>query len=97
MSHWEGVVRMEMTLSQAIHARAVVSFDYHGEHRMVEPYRLGRDRRRLLLHGWQARKGWRSFAVAEMGSVEVTGHAFEEPREGYVRGDPRLERILAEV
>lgn len=85
-------------LVRAICERRVVEFRYHGEHRTLEPYRLGRDNGgRLLLTGWQSRKGWRTFQVAEIAEAEATERTFDTPREGYVRGDDRLERILAEV
>ena len=84
-------------LARAIGDRLIVEFLYHGEHRTVEPYRLGLDGGRLRLMGWQARKGWRSFYADDMEELEVTERTFLDPREGYVRGDSRLDRILAEV
>ena len=87
----------EKLLRQAIGDRRVVEFRYHGEHRSLEPYRLGLDGGRLRLMGWQSRKGWRSFYVDEMGDLEVTDRTFLQPREGYTRGDSAMDRILAEV
>lgn len=88
----------EDILVAAIRGRRVVEFRYGGEHRTVEPYRLGRDASgRLLLQGWQSRKGWRSFHVDAMADLDATARSFDTPREGYVRGDDRLLRILAEV
>ena len=87
----------EKLLAQAVSERRIVEFRYHGEHRIVEPYRLGLDSGRLRLMGWQARKGWRSFHADDMEELEVTDRTFFDPREGYVRGDDRLDRILAEV
>ena len=87
----------ETLLRQAIRDRRVVEFRYHGEHRVVEPYRLGLDAGRLRLMGWQARKGWRSFHADEMEDLDLTDRTFFQPREGYTRGDDRLDRILAEV
>ena len=84
-------------LRQAIQERRVIEFRYHGEHRILEPYRLGVDGGRLRLMGWQARKGWRSFHADEMQDLELTDRTFLDPREGYTRGDPRMDRILAEV
>ena len=87
----------EKLLAQAISERRILEFRYHDEHRIVEPYRLGLDGGRLRLMGWQARKGWRSFYADDMEELEVTDRTFFDPREGYVRGDDRLDRILAEV
>lgn len=87
----------EELLRLAIRDRRVIEFRYHGEHRVVEPYRLGLDGERLRLMGWQARKGWRSFHADGMEELELTDRTFLQPREGYTRGDDRLDRILAEV
>ena len=87
----------EHLLRQAIRDRQVVEFRYHGEHRIVEPYRLGLDGGRLRLMGWQSRKGWRSFHVDEMEDLVVTDRTFLQPREGYTRGDTAMDRILAEI
>ncbi|EYD77548.1 hypothetical protein Rumeso_00714 [Rubellimicrobium mesophilum DSM 19309] len=87
----------ETLLRQAIRDRRVIEFRYHDEHRSVEPYRLGVDGGRLRLVGWQSRKGWRSFHVDEMEELEATERTFLQPREGYVRGDSAMDRILAEV
>ena len=87
----------ETLLREAIRDRRVVEFRYHGEHRVVEPYRLGVGAGRLRLVGWQSRKGWRSFHVAEMEELELAERSFSEPREGYSRGDPAMDRILAEI
>ena len=84
-------------LRQAIRDHLVIEFRYHGEHRTVEPYRLGLDGGRLRLMGWQARKGWRSFYADDMEELEVTDRTFLDPREGYARGDAHMDRILAEV
>lgn len=88
---------MQKPLIQAIRDRRVVEFRYHGEHRALEPYRLGEDGGRLLLQGWQSRKGWRSFRVEEIEDLELTSRHFETPREGFSRSAGHLDRVLAEV
>jgi predicted DNA-binding transcriptional regulator YafY len=88
---------MESLLVQAIRERRVVTFAYGGEHRAVEPCRLGLQAGRLRLTGWQRRKGWRSFHLDGIADLALTDHHFDEPREGYARGDPTLDRILAEI
>lgn len=87
----------EDLLRQAIRDRRVIEFRYHGEHRTVEPYRLGEGGGRLRLVGWQARKGWRSFHADEMEEIELASRTFLQPRDGYSRGDAAMDRILAEV
>ena len=92
-----GPLMLDRILTSAIRANRLIEFCYNGEPRTVEPYRLGLDGGRLRLVGWQSRKGWRSFYVDGMVDLEVTDRTFLGPREGYVRGDPHLDRILAEV
>ena len=65
-----------------------------GEHRVVEPYRLGLANGRALLSGWQRRKGWRTFGVDAIEALEVTTRHFDEPREGFA-ADPRMDRVIA--
>lgn len=84
------------SLERAIRERRVVEFGYHGEARTVEPYILGRVAGRMTLRGWQSRKGWRSFHLAEVEALEVTDRFWEEPREGYAP-DPRMDQVLAAV
>ena len=88
---------MEALLRQAIRERRVIAFRYGGEHREVEPYRLGLQAGRLRLTGWQSRKGWRSFHADAMEDLALAPRTFDEPREGYARGDPTMDRILAEL
>jgi predicted DNA-binding transcriptional regulator YafY len=85
---------MERILAQAIRDRRVVEFAYHGEPRQVEPYALGRVGGALTLKGWQSRKGWRTFHVEEMESLEATDRHFDEPREGFVP-DPRMSVVAS--
>ncbi|MEW6269194.1 MAG: nucleotidyl transferase AbiEii/AbiGii toxin family protein [Thermodesulfobacteriota bacterium] len=61
-------------------SRLLVEFDYHGKHRVVEPYSLRRPQTtgNLLLYGWeQASAQMKAFKVAEMGSVRATGTSFQ--------------------
>lgn len=83
-------------LTQAIRDHAVVEFRYNDEHRVVEPYRLGVSDGRLLLSGWQSRKGWRTFGVDGIEALEVTTRHFDLPREGF-SADPRMDRVVASV
>lgn len=86
----------EDVLARAIRERRVVEFRYAGEDRTVEPYRLTRAGGRLLLQGWQSRKGWRSFHVDAIEGLEPTSRFFDAPREGFAP-DPRLDGVVASV
>lgn len=58
--------------------RLMVSFDYHGKSRLVEPYSLRQPRTgNLLLYAWEGDAGHiKAFMIAEMMNLRVTGHSF---------------------
>lgn len=60
--------------------RLLVEFDYHGRHRVVEPYSLRRAQTtgNLLFYGWErASAQIKAFKVAEMGNVRATATSFQ--------------------
>lgn len=59
--------------------RLLVEFDYHGRHRVTEPYSLRRAQTtgNLLFYGWeQASAQIKAFKVAEMGNVRASATSF---------------------
>ena len=61
-------------------SRLLVEFNYHGKHRIVEPYSLRRalTTGNLLLYAWeQASAQIKAFKVAEMGDVRASGASFQ--------------------
>jgi hypothetical protein len=60
----------EKLIRAGIWSRRRLRFAYEGEHRTVEPYAFGYDKRNdSRLYGWQcsgARPGWRSYRVPNM-------------------------------
>jgi hypothetical protein len=60
--------------------RLLVEFDYHGKHRVVEPYSVRRTQTtgNLLFYGWeQASAQIKAFKVAEMGKVRAAATSFQ--------------------
>lgn len=57
--------------------RLVVSFNYHGKHRLVEPYSIRNPAGNLLLYAWELQSGQiKAFKVAEMRNASVTSQSF---------------------
>jgi predicted nucleotidyltransferase component of viral defense system len=58
--------------------RLLVEFDYHGKHRLVEPYSVRRAQTgNVLLYGWELAAGHiKAFKIAEMRNVRSTGASF---------------------
>ena len=58
--------------------RLLLEFDYHGTHRLVEPYSVRRAQTgNVLLYGWELAAGHiKAFKVAEMRNVRSTGATF---------------------
>ncbi|HET9148984.1 MAG TPA: WYL domain-containing protein [Alphaproteobacteria bacterium] len=75
-------------ICEAIRNQAVVTFEYDGSRRVVEPYVLGvyRDGDEML-HTWQrsggSGSGWRDFETAKIHSFALTGQSFRRPHAGY--------------
>lgn len=94
-------------LLRAIRERRVVSFNYGGHPRTVEPHAYGLSGAgEEALNGFQISggsssvppPGWRTFTVAEMGELVVTGIGFGGPRPDYVNtGRFKLDPVWAEL
>jgi len=95
----------EDMIRQALAARRVLRFKYHGHARQVEPHALGRTTGgRLALLGWQVSggsaseppPGWRTFVAAEIEELEILRQSFK-PRADYHPETTKLKPIEAEV
>jgi predicted DNA-binding transcriptional regulator YafY len=95
----------EYELSAAIHGRRCVRFRYRGETRIVEPYAFGIDAggdpilRAFELGGEDDphHPGWALFHAAEIDQLALLDRTFAEPREGYLRNDPAMTKVYAEL
>jgi predicted DNA-binding transcriptional regulator YafY len=93
---------MEATICSAISDQLVVSFDYKGKRRRVEPHTLGvHGNGSVTLCGWQLSGGsgesWRDFLIEEMSALRIENEAFTGPRAGYRRGDQTLQRVICQL
>jgi predicted DNA-binding transcriptional regulator YafY len=76
------------SLCKAIRDQVLVTFDYDGSRRVVEPHMLSvyRDGDEML-HGWQhsggSGSGWRDFETAKIENIELSDATFRKPHTGY--------------
>ena len=93
-------------LSFAITNRRVVSFNYDGLRREVEPFLLGETTAgNLALRGYQTGgssrsgrvPGWHLFSLSKIDSITVEQFEFEGARPFYNPSDTAMRRIYARV
>jgi predicted DNA-binding transcriptional regulator YafY len=96
---------MNPDICTAIHKRRLLQFRYEPGDRIVEPYAYGvGDGGRQLLRGYQLagrshsrEEGWKLFRVEEMQDIVMLEDTFDAPRLGYMRNDPSMTKIYAEL
>ena len=95
-----------MSIASAIQNRNLISFNYDGHSRTVEPHTYGNDgkghpavRAFQILGGSNSGEyvGWRMFHVNEMRGLSILPQQFAGPRPGYKRGDKAFSTILAQL
>jgi len=95
-----------MNITNAIQNRNLLTFNYAGFRRTVEPHTYGTDTRgHLALRAYQVAGGsesgeyvgWKLFHVHEMAGVTVQPQTFAGPRPGYKRGDKAFVGITAQL
>jgi predicted DNA-binding transcriptional regulator YafY len=95
-----------MSIASAIRDRKILSFNYDGFNREVEPHCLGIDKKgHPALRAYQIAGGsesgeyvgWKMFHLNEIKNLRVLEKAFESPRREYKRGDKDMIQIQAEV
>lgn len=83
---------MELIIKTAIENRQLLSFEYKGKNRVVEPYTFGESSsRKDTLSAFQIDGGttasgqecWRQFPIREMKNLELLDEKFENVREDY--------------
>ena len=87
-----------LAICNAIRDRTLLSFEYEGARRTVEPYAHGSDGwRRALLLAFQVEggrsTGWRFFHVAKMRAVAPEARACAAHRDEFLRDDPTFSSI----
>lgn len=95
-----------MSIQAAIQNLQLLSFNYEGFHRTVEPHTYGIDGKgHYAIRGYQVSGGsqsgeyvgWKLFHANEMVDLSVLPTKFSGPRQGYKRGDKAFRSILAQL
>ncbi len=101
--------RKREVICEAIVNRRIIEFDYHGEHRVVEPYICGIGvKDTYQLSGFQIegkspsnpRLGWRKFALADIVELVVTPRNFlgwGGDRHYYNPGDKSFKEMFCRI
>lgn len=89
-------------ICRAIKEQRVLSFQYKGRVRTVEPHALGYDGDGdLTLSCWQLSGGsgvnFRDFHVRKLSALTITDASFSNARPGYNRHDKTLARVLCRL
>lgn len=92
-------------LQTAVVDRKVLSFEYDGKPRLVEPHAVGRNKVGApVLRGFQVggesasnRTRWKLFTVEKMVDVMIVDITSYAPRSGYKAGDTAMSEILAQL
>ena len=96
---------MDQRICSAIESKRVLSFNYDGLSRVVEPHAHGVSRRgNEVVRGFQTEGessqgtyGWKLFTVAKIESLQTSESSFDLLRPGYVRGDRGMDPVHCEV
>jgi hypothetical protein len=96
---------MNPDICTAIHKRRLLQFYCEPGDRVVEPYAYGLgDGGHELLRAYQRagqshsrEEGWKLFRVDELQDILILEDSFEAPRLGYMRNDPSMTQIYAEL
>lgn len=95
-----------MTISNAIASLKLLTFEYDGFPRVVEPHTYGLDAKgHRALRAYQVRGGsdsgefvgWKLFHERDMSGIRVLSESFVGPRPKYKRGDKAFRTIIAEL
>lgn len=93
---------MSADICKAIATRVLISFNYKGVNRTVEPHIVGRNKKGALsLSAWQLSGGsgigWRDYLVIEMSGILISDQPFSAPRPGYNPNDTTLAEIICRI
>ena len=97
---------MSALITNAIRNRQVLTIDYDGYQRSIEPHAYGiRNDGNELLRAYQIgggsdsgeQQGWKLFDLAKAGSMSATQRTFSSARQAYKRGDIAMSQIYAEL
>ena len=95
----------ERKIWYAIKNQRLVSFNYNGMYRIVEPYCFGittagsKGLRAYQIDGYSAsgQLGWKLFNLENASSIQILDETFDGPRDGYKKGDRGMSHIYCEL
>lgn len=93
---------IQNTICEAIQEKRLLTFNYLGRARLVEPHLLGYDSDGdLTLSAWQlsggSGVGWRDFHVSKSAGVSIVEGPSGAPRPGYNPRDETIESIVCRL
>lgn len=96
---------MNQLIVSAIEGKYLLQFSYEGKARVVEPHCYGVNTkgnvtmRAFQVDGYSSSgaMGWKMYDVNKIGSLEILESKFENPRDGYVKGDSHMSVIYVEL
>jgi len=97
---------MRQTIITAIREKRILTFNYEGYHRVVEPHCFGLTRAgNEALRCYQVRGGsssgnvpdWKMMTTDKITGLTLTQDVFLRPRPGYQKGDRGMSTIFCEL
>lgn len=95
---------MNSFIVSTINSKSLLSFNYHGVRRVVEPHTYGCDNNHVdKLSAWQIsgkpqdNPDWRIYEIVDMQMLQVLDQHFASARQGYKRNDNRMKTIYAQL
>ena len=98
---------MKEIICEAIEKKRIISFNYKGLERIVEPYAFGTDNKgNYKLRAYQIGgfsesgkiEGWKLFSAENISNLDLLDKTFETIREGYnPLGDKQIPYIICKV
>ena len=97
---------MRVTIKEAIQKKQVLLILYKGLPRMIEAYICGKNSTgQEFVRGYQIGGtsctddiGWKILDMKKIqAAIEIPEHHFAKPRQGYVRNDPVITTVYAQV
>jgi hypothetical protein len=93
-------------LGRALMLGLVVTFDYDGKTRKVEPHAVGKSTKdgSYIMRGYQigglasrTLPAWTLFTVSGISNLQLTFDKSNAPREGYSQGDKQMDPVIIEL
>ena len=96
---------MNQEIIEAIENKNLVEFRYDGELRIVEPHCYGLSTKgNEVLRAYQVdgyssygNMGWKMYDLGKANNINILEDTFDEPRNGYKKGDKDMDEIYVEL